>query len=84
MLTPIKYEYEDRAYFAEDGNYGVDYVLTFNFEEFNQQYPDAWDIVDDIAESQRIEFILAVINQDEESLRELADDYEFDLSSVLA
>jgi hypothetical protein len=79
----MKYEYDFKAYVADDGNYGVDSVITFDFEEFAIQYPGVWEMLDSIHDNQRTEFLLAVINQDEESLRELADDYELPLDKLI-
>ena len=79
----MKYDYDFKAYVADDGNYGVDSVITFDFEVFNVEYPGVWEMLDSIHDSQRTEFLLAVLNQDEEALRELADDYELPLDKLL-
>lgn len=79
----IKYEYAYQAYVAGDGNYGVDSVITFDYDYFHDEYPKAWAILDDIHDSSRVDFIVAVLDQDEEMLNELAQDYEFKLTDVL-
>lgn len=79
----MDYTYEYMAYVAEDGNYGVDYTVTFDIDKFNALYPNAWDIIGDIHDSQKTEFILAVLGQDEETLRALAEDYDFSILDVL-
>ena len=79
----IKYECAYQAYVAEDGNYGVDTVVTFDFDMFYAEYPKAWEILDSIHDSSRVDFIVAVLDQDEEMLNELAESYDFDLSHVL-
>ena len=79
----MKYDYDFKAYVADDGNYGVDSVLTFDYEDLVETYPGVWEMLDNIHDSQRAEFILAVLNQDEELLREFADDYELPLEKLL-
>ena len=79
----IKYEYNYQAYVAGDGNYGVDSVITFDYDYFHDQYPKAWEILDTIHDSSRVDFILAVLDQDEEELIRMAEDYEFKLADVL-
>ena len=79
----MKYDYDFKAYVADDGNYGVDSVITFDFELFIAQYPGVWEMIDNIHDSQRTEFLLAVLDQDEEALRELAEDYELPLEKLL-
>ena len=79
----MKYDYDCKAYVADDGNYGVDSVITFAFEVFNYEYPGVWEMLDNVHDSQRTEFLLALFNQDEEALRELADDYELPLDKLL-
>lgn len=79
----MKYDYDFKAYVADDGNYGVDSVITFDFEYFIAEYPGVWEMLDNVHDSQRTEFLLAVLNQDEEALRELAEDYELPLDKLL-
>ena len=79
----MKYEYAYNAYVAGDGNYGVDTVITFDYDYFHDKYPHAWEILDNIHDSSRVDFILAVLDQDEETLNELAESYDFPLSHVL-
>lgn len=79
----IKYEYAYQAYVSGDGNYGVDSVVTFDYDYFHAEYPKAWAILDDIHDSSRVDFIVAVLDQDEEELTRLAEDYEFNLAHVL-
>jgi len=79
----IKYEYAYQAYVSGDGNYGVDSVVTFDYDYFHDEYPKAWEILDSIHDSSRVDFIVAVLDQDEETLNELAQDYEFKMTDVL-
>lgn len=79
----IKYEYSYQAYVADDGNYGVDTVVTFDYDLFHNEYPKAWEILDNISDYSRVEFIVAVLDQDEEELNRLAEDFDFRLSDVL-
>lgn len=80
----MKYEFGYKAYVAEDGNYGVESIITFDYELFIDKYPKAWALLDDIHESSRVDFIVAVLDEDEEMLVEFTNDYEFDLSWVRA
>ena len=79
----MKYEYAHQAYVADDGNYGVASVLTFDFELFIDRYPKAWEVLDNVSDYYRTEFMLAVLDQDEDTLKDFANDYEFDLADVL-
>lgn len=79
----MKYEYDFKAYVADDGNYGVESIITFDYEDFNTLYPGVWEMIDNVHDNQRTEFLLAVLNQDEEALRELAEDYELPLDKLL-
>lgn len=79
----IKYEYGYKAYVADDGNYGVESVVTFDFDIFLDQYPKAWEILDTVSDYSRFEFIVAVLDQDEEELTRMAEEYDFNLTDVL-
>ena len=80
----MKYEYlPNVAYVADDGNYGVCTVITFDYELFHARYPKAWELVDQMSDYYRTEFILAILDQNEDELKEFADEYEFDLADVL-
>ena len=79
----IKYEYNYQAYVAGDGNYGVDTVITFDYDDLHAKYPKAWEILDEIHDSARVEFLMAVLDEDKEALLELANEYDFKLSDVL-
>ncbi len=79
----IKYDCAYKAYVADDGNFGVDSVITFDFEDLLDKFPKAWEIVDQMSDSSRFDFILAVCDQDEVMLTEFAENYEFELSDVL-
>lgn len=84
-MSVMKYEYDYKCYVADDGNYGVDYVLVFDHDEFYKRYPHAWDIIDDVYERSRGEFLLAVMNEDEDALQELSDSdgYEWNVNKLL-
>jgi hypothetical protein len=83
-MLSIKYEYNtDTAYVADDGNYGVGTVITFDYAEFHRRYPNAWELVDQMSDYYRNEFILAILDQNEDELKEFAQEYEFDLADVL-
>lgn len=78
-MTPMKYNVDFVAYVAGDGSFGVDDVVTFDYQEFSERYPKAWAALDNVTDSWRVELILAVLNEDEEALRSLAEDYDLDL-----
>lgn len=79
----MKYEYGYKAYVADDGNFGVDSIATFDYELFIDRYPKVWDIVDRLNDYARFDFIIAVLDQDEEELARIAEDYDFPLADVL-
>lgn len=79
----MKYEYGYKAYVADDGNFGVDSIATFDYELFIDRYPKVWDIVDRLNDYARFDFIIAVLDQDEEELARIAEDYDFPLTDVL-
>jgi hypothetical protein len=84
MPKRIDYKFDHLAYVADDGNYGVDSVMTFDFDEFIAQYPEAWDVLDQVYERSRTELLLAIFDQDIEALKGFAEEYEFDLEKVVA
>lgn len=84
MPKKIDYTFDHLAYVADDGNYGVDSVMTFDFDEFIAQYPEAWDVLDQVYERSRTELLLAIFDQDIEALKDFAEEYEFDISKVVA
>jgi hypothetical protein len=79
----MKYEYGYKAYVADDGNFGVDSIATFDYELFIDRYPKVWDIVDRLNDYARFDFIIAVLDQDEAELARIAEDYDFPLADVL-
>jgi hypothetical protein len=79
----MKYEYGYKAYVADDGNFGVDSIATFDYELFIDRYPKVWDIVDRLNDYARFDFIIAVLDQDESELARIAEDYDFPLADVL-
>ena len=79
----MKYEYGYKAYVADDGNFGVDSIATFDYELFIDRYPKVWDIVDMLNDYARFDFIIAVLDQDESELARIAEDYDFPLADVL-
>lgn len=79
----MKYEYGYKAYVADDGNFGVDSIATFDYELFIDRYPKVWDIVDRLNDYARFDFIIAVLDQDETELARIAEDYDFPLADVL-
>jgi hypothetical protein len=79
----MKYEYGYKAYVADDGNFGVESIVTFDFDEFINKYPKAWEIVDNLNDLSRFSFVVAVLDQDEEELASMAEDWEFSLADVL-
>ena len=68
----MKYEYGYKAYVADDGNFGVDSIATFDYELFIDRYPKVWDIVDRLNDYARFDFIIAVLDQYEEELSRIA------------
>jgi hypothetical protein len=79
----MKYEYGYKAYVADDGNFGVDSIATFDFDLFIDKYPKVWEIVDSLNDYARFEFIIAVLDQDEETLTTMAEEWDFPLRDVL-
>jgi hypothetical protein len=79
----LKYECAYQAYVADDGNYGVDTVVTFDYDLFHAEYPKAWEVLDSISDYSRVEVIIAILDQDEEELNRMAEEYEFNLADVL-
>ena len=79
----MKYTYDYVAYVADDGNYGVESVLTFDFEDFANKYNGVWEMLDEVSDRDRAEFVLAIIDQDEEALRGFAEEYELPLDKLL-
>ena len=79
----MKYEVDFRAYVADDGNYGVDTVLTFDFAEFEQKFPKVWDRLEEIYETQRTEFLIAVMDGDEETVQAICEDSEINPADIL-
>jgi hypothetical protein len=82
-VITMKYEYGYKAYVADDGNFGVASVVTFDYEDLFDKYPKVWDIIDNMNDNSRFEFIVAVLDQDEETLRVYAEEHEFNLKDVL-
>lgn len=78
-MTPIKYTHQFVAFVGGDGSYGVEELVTFDYAEFAERYPKAWAALEDVTDNWRVEFILAVLSEDENALRSLAEDYDLDL-----
>lgn len=78
-MTPMKYTHDFVAFVAGDGSYGVEELVTFDYQEFSERYPKAWEALDGVTDSWRVELIIAVLTEDEETLRSLAEDYDLDL-----
>lgn len=72
----MKYEYNYHAFVSGDGSYGVDSIVTFDYDEFHERYPNAWSCLDEVHDSTRIELIIACLDQDEETIRELCEENE--------
>lgn len=70
----MKYDYDYQAFVSGDGSYGVDTVVTFNYDEFHERYPNVWSNLDEVHDSTRIELIMATLEQDEEAIRDLCDE----------
>jgi hypothetical protein len=83
MTTLIPYTISYQAYIAGDGNYGVDSIVTFDYDAFEARYPEVFDLLDDFGDSSRFEFLVAVLDQDEEMLRDFAEEYEIPLKKLL-
>lgn len=82
-MKPMKYDYGYVAYVSSDGNYGVDNTVTFNVDEFYDRYPKAWEQLDEMADSDRLDFLIAVLDQDIEQLEAYAEDYGIRLKDLL-
>ncbi len=74
MSTLIRYDYDYKAYVAADGNYGVDSIITFDYDEFHERHPMAWERLDEVHDSTRIELLIATLDQDEDTIRELCEE----------
>ena len=78
-MTPIKYEHNFSAYVAGDGSFGVEEIITFDYQEFAERYPRHWEALENISDNWRVEFILAVLTEDDDTLQSLIEDYGLDL-----
>jgi hypothetical protein len=77
MKPLIPYTFGYLAYVSGDGNYGVDSTVFFDYDTFEARYPE------DLSDSSRFDLIVAVLDQDEELLRDFAEEYELPLKALL-
>lgn len=71
------------AYVSGDGNYGVDSTVTFDYDAFEERYPEVFQMLDSLSDSMRFDFIVAILDQDGEVLNEFADELEIDVKLLL-
>jgi hypothetical protein len=83
MKPLITYTFGYLAYVSGDGNYGVDSTVFFDYDTFEARYPEVWSMLDDLSDSNRFDLIVAVLDQDEELLRDFAEEYELPLKALL-
>lgn len=83
MAVNLKFNDGYLAYVAGDGNYGVGTVVTFDYDDFADVYPEVFDKLDEMSDSSRVEFILTILNQDEEYLRELGEELDIDVYTLI-
>ena len=83
MFTFVKYQSGYQAYVAGDGNYGVESVVTFDYDEFCEAYPTVFNKLDEMNDSTRCEFIQAILEENEEWLQEICDDYGWTIQEAL-
>lgn len=64
------------AYVSTDGNYGGDdEVLVFDYSELTVAQ---WENLGQITDSERHDYAFAILNNDEEAIRELEEAYELE------
>lgn len=80
----MKYELDWKAFVSADGSYGVDNILTFDYDEFFANYPHAWDALDSVSDSSRIELIVATLDEDEELIYQLCAESDLNPKHFLA
>lgn len=60
------------AYVSSDGNYGGDYPIVFEYEDLTDKQ---WTMLSDMTDSDRYEYVLAIIEKDTESIESLEAQY---------
>jgi hypothetical protein len=80
----IKYqELGYKAYVTGDGHSGVESVVVFDYEDLYDKYPKVWEIIENMNEYFKYDFIVAFLEQDMEVLEEAAAEHDFDISLVI-
>jgi hypothetical protein len=84
MSVKLKHNTGYQAYVAGDGNYGVDSVITFDYDDFADFYPNVFDLLDNFSDSCRWEFIQAIFDEDEEALVQLCEEHDVDPYPIIS
>lgn len=71
MMDQINKE-ELRSYVTEDGNYGSDEIITFPYKMLNEEQ---WEFLGELSDYDRLPFVRAVLEIDQEALREIYEEY---------
>jgi hypothetical protein len=71
-----------KSYVTGHGHSGVESVVVFDPDELYEQYPQVWDIIENMADYFKYDFVVAFLEQDMEVLEEAAAEHGFDISLV--
>ena len=61
------------AYVSSDGNYGGDDALNFEASDLT---PTQWGNLEEISDSERYDYVFAILNNDEEDIQGIEDAYD--------
>lgn len=62
----------DTAYIAGDGSFGIADVVTFSPDSLTDE---EWEIVEELSDSEKIIFALAVLNGEDDVVQEYLDEH---------
>jgi hypothetical protein len=80
----IKYqELGYKSFVADDGSYGIDTIVVFDPDDLYDQFPGVWDIIEQIGDNYKYDFVIAFLEQNMEVLEEAAAEHDFDISLVI-
>jgi len=60
------------AYVSSDGNWGGDYPIIFEPDDLTTEQ---WQMLSDMTDSDRYEYVLAIIENDEQAIEEIESQY---------
>ena len=63
------------AYVSSDGNYGSDDALMFEHSDLTAEQ---WNNLSDIGDNERLEYVSAILGNEEETIRELEEAYDLE------